>query len=99
MTDTDSEPSAGPAFPRNQAPGGDTGHDAVPAEPAGGPSAAVGDDMRDEGDDKSIEAALAPLDRLAASPVAEHVAAFEEVLTGLETALTSLDEPAGDAQL
>jgi hypothetical protein len=30
-------------------------------------------------------------------PVPEHVGVFEEVLTRLEAALTSVDEPAGDA--
>lgn len=37
--------------------------------------------------------ALAPLERLAGLPVGEHVAVFEEVFAGLESALASVDDP------
>lgn len=47
--------------------------------------------------EKGVEAMTAELlGRLDKLPVSEHVGVFEEVLTGLETALTSVDEPAGD---
>ncbi|MBP2703450.1 hypothetical protein JOL79_06520 [Microbispora sp. RL4-1S] len=44
------------------------------------------------------EAALAPLERLAATPVSGHVAVFEEVLSGLEAVLASVEEPASEAE-
>ncbi|RBQ19053.1 hypothetical protein DP939_17950 [Spongiactinospora rosea] len=39
----------------------------------------------------AAEEALAGLDRLAALPVGEHVAVFEEIHAGLERALASAD--------
>jgi hypothetical protein len=45
-----------------------------------------------------VEAALAPLERLGRAPVSEHVAVFEEVLTGLESVLASVDEPGPGAE-
>ncbi|GAA0405207.1 hypothetical protein GCM10009530_66680 [Microbispora corallina] len=46
----------------------------------------------------SVQAALEPLGRLGRTPVSGHVAVFEEVLTGLEAVLASVDEPAEPAE-
>ncbi|GAA4592564.1 hypothetical protein GCM10023194_54660 [Planotetraspora phitsanulokensis] len=45
-----------------------------------------------------VESALSPLGRLAEAPVSEHVGIFEDVLTGLEAVLTSVDEPLPDSE-
>lgn len=42
--------------------------------------------------------ALSPMDRLESTPVCGHVAIFEEVLSGLEAMLASVDDPAPDPQ-
>ncbi len=41
-----------------------------------------------------VDAVMSPIDRLGDTPVAGHVAIFEEVLTGLEAVLASVDDPA-----
>ncbi|MEW9531217.1 hypothetical protein [Microbispora sp. NPDC049125] len=41
---------------------------------------------------ETVEGALAPLGRLTAAPVPEHVGIFEEVLSGLEAVLASVDD-------
>ncbi|GIH69992.1 hypothetical protein [Sphaerimonospora thailandensis] len=43
-----------------------------------------------------IDPAMSPIGRLGDTPVAGHVAIFEEVLTGLETVLASVDDQAPD---
>lgn len=41
-----------------------------------------------------VDPVMSPIDRLGDTPVAGHVAIFEEVLTGLEAVLASMDDPA-----
>ncbi|GII51620.1 hypothetical protein Pth03_00090 [Planotetraspora thailandica] len=45
-----------------------------------------------------VEGALTPLARLAEAPVSDHVGLFEDVLTGLEAVLASVDEPVQDGE-
>jgi hypothetical protein len=54
------------------------------------------DDEEDFGGDL-VQAALSALGRLDGRPVSEHVDAFEMILSRLEAALTSVDEPARGA--
>lgn len=42
-----------------------------------------------------VQAALAPLGRLAHAPVSEHVGVFEQVLAGLEAVLVSVQDAGG----
>ncbi|GII32005.1 hypothetical protein [Planotetraspora mira] len=67
------------------------------AAPAGVPGAGPhpGEDQDAAG---GVESALSPLGRLAEAPVSEHVGIFEDVLTGLEAVLTSVDEPLPDGE-
>ncbi len=101
MTETGSDSPAGLAFLRARAAGGGipqggaehvwSGAEAGHADPADTQAGAVV-----EGGEEGVEAALSALGRLDGMPVPEHVGVFEEVLTRLETALTSVDEPVGD---
>jgi hypothetical protein len=68
--------------------GPDSGAGAVPGPHAGGDQDAAG----------GVESALSPLARLTDAPVSEHVGIFEDVLTGLEAVLTSVDEPLPDSE-
>jgi hypothetical protein len=91
MTDIGSEAPAWLAVPNartGETPG------AVPGEvPGAGPH--PGEDQDAAG---GVESALSPLGRLAEAPVSEHVGIFEDVLTGLEAVLTSVDEPLPDGE-
>ncbi|MEV0970443.1 hypothetical protein [Microtetraspora glauca] len=48
------------------------------------------------GGEEAVQGALSALRRLGDLPVAAHVGVFEEALTCLESALASVDEPAGE---
>jgi hypothetical protein len=68
--------SPGPAFP----PGRETGGESS------------GRDSSGRDGEKRAEAALGPLEGLAGLPVREHVAVFDEVFSGLEVTLASVEE-------
>jgi hypothetical protein len=48
--------------------------------------------------DDGVQGALSPLARLAEAPVSDHVGVFEDVLTGLEAVLASVEEPLQDGE-
>ncbi|MGV9771831.1 hypothetical protein [Streptosporangium sp. NPDC003464] len=48
-------------------------------------------DLPEETGEKRVDTALGGLARLGALPVSAHVSVFEEVFTGLEQALASVD--------
>ncbi|GAA4572796.1 hypothetical protein [Planotetraspora kaengkrachanensis] len=87
MTDIGSQAPAWLAVPNARA-GEATAPDQAPAVHADGGQDTPGD----------VESALSPLERLAEAPVSEHVGIFEDVLTGLEAVLTSVDEPVSDGE-
>jgi hypothetical protein len=85
MTDIGSEAPAWLAVPNAR-----TGE-----SPATAPGTHAGGDQDTAG---GAESALSPLGRLGEAPVSEHVGIFEDVLTGLEAVLTSVDEPLPDSE-
>ncbi|GAA1303724.1 hypothetical protein Psi02_45380 [Planotetraspora silvatica] len=87
-------PAGVPATVPGAVPGG------APAGPAGAPGAGAHPAGHQDAQDAAggVETALSPLGRLAEAPVSEHVGIFEDVLTGLEAVLTSVDEPLPDSE-